>query len=250
MPVSCSTQSSRSPEGFVLVSVAVDGSTLTTKLIMPESLNFNPAMSDPALNDANAVDYISIIGGHLYGGSPYYYANAVSKGKDVWMTEHYLNPISGSTPEIADAIALAEELHNSMTVGQYNAYVWWGSTATNPYSAALIDTSNNPNYFGYAMAQFARFVRPGYLRVNATASPSSGIYLSAYSGSGHAVIVAINSNSTAEAVPITVQNQSVTSLTPTQTTAAGGLTALNPISVTGDTFTPLLPAQSITTFVQ
>jgi glucuronoarabinoxylan endo-1,4-beta-xylanase len=216
---------------------------------MPESAGFNPWMSDTALNDPSAVGYISIIGGHLYGTSPSYYANAVSKGKDVWMTEHFLNTASGSTPAMVDALALAEEIHNSMTVGQFNAYVWWGS-GTNPYSVPLIDINNNPNYFGDAMGQFARFVRPGYLRVDATASPSAGIYLSAYSGSGHAVIVAINSNSTAEAFPITIQNQSVTSLIPYQTTATSGLTALSPISVTGDAFTAILPAQSITTFVQ
>jgi glucuronoarabinoxylan endo-1,4-beta-xylanase len=64
------------------------------------------------------------------------------------------------------------------------------------------------------------------------------------------VIVAINSNSTAEAVPIALQNQSLSSVTPYQTTSTGGLTTLSAISVTGDAFTALLPAQSITTFVQ
>ena len=126
-------------------------------------------------NDSAAVGEVSIVAGHLYGSAPHYYANAKSKGKDVWMTEHYLSPATGTTPEIADAIALAEELHNSLTVGEYNAYVWWGSSATNPFSAPLIDSSNNPNYYGYAMAQFSRFVRPGYLRVNATPNPSPGV---------------------------------------------------------------------------
>jgi glucuronoarabinoxylan endo-1,4-beta-xylanase len=230
--------------------VAQNASVLTTKLIMPESFGFNSAMSDPALDDANAVGKIAIVGGHLYGGGPYYYANAVNKGKDVWMTEHFLNTVSGSTLEIADALALAEEIHNSMTVGQYNAYVWWGTSSATYASPSLIDSNNNPNYFGYAIAQFARFVRPGYLRVNATANPSAGIYLSAYSNGGHAVFVVINSNATTELLPIAIQNLSITSLTPTQTTATGGLMALSPIPVTGETFTATLPAQSITTFVQ
>ncbi len=73
--------------------VAGYGSTLTTKLMMPESASFNAAMSSTALNDANAVNSISIVGGHLYGGPPTYPTLAKSKGKDVWMTEHYLNPI-------------------------------------------------------------------------------------------------------------------------------------------------------------
>jgi len=216
---------------------------------MPESFGFYSAMSDLALDDVNAVNHIAIIGGHIYGGPIYYYNNAVNNGKDVWMTEHYLNA-SGSTPTIGDALALAEEVHNSMTVGQYNAYVWWGTSNATTASVPLIDSSNNTNYFGYALAQFSRFVRPGYSRVNATATPSSGIYLSAYSGGGHAVFVVINSNSTATAQPINLQNQSVTSLTPYQTTANGGLATLSPISVTGNAFTVILPAQSITTLVQ
>jgi glucuronoarabinoxylan endo-1,4-beta-xylanase len=240
--------------------IASYGSVLTSgsnpvKLMMPESFYFASAMSDPSLNDSNAEPYISIIGGHLYGSTPSYYTNAKDKGKDVWMTEHYLSPVSGSTPEIADAIALAEELHNSMTVGQYNAYVWWGSSATNPYSAALIDDSNNPNYFGYAMAQFARFVRPGYVRVDAPATPAAGVYLSAYSGNdstgtSHFVFVAINSNTYSISLPISVANATVTSLTPYQTTASGGLAKQSAVSVSSGAFTATLPAQSITTYVQ
>jgi glucuronoarabinoxylan endo-1,4-beta-xylanase len=240
--------------------VAGSGSVLTrgttpVKLMMPESLGFSSNMSDTALDDTVAAANISIVGGHLYGASPYYYTNAVNKGKELWVTEHYLNAVSGGlTTSIADALAAAEEIHNSMTVGQYNAYVWWwvnnGSGATT--AAGLIDTNNNPTYFGYALAQFSRFVRPGYVRVNATASPVSGVYLSAYAGNGHMAIVAINSNSTATLLPVTIQNPSpaLTSMTPWQTTSAGGLAQQNAVNVTGNNFTYTLPAESITTFVQ
>jgi glucuronoarabinoxylan endo-1,4-beta-xylanase len=233
--------------------VAQNASVLTTKLIMPESYYFATSMSDPALNDPSAVGNISIVGGHLYGSSPTYYANAVSKGKDVWMTEHYLSPTSGgTTTSIADALAAAEEIHNSMTVGQYNAYVWWWAVNSSATSEAtgLIDTSNNPTYFGYAIAQFARFVRPGYVRVNATASPATGVYVSAYSGSGHSVITVINSTTAASSIQFNIQNQTVTSMTPYQTTSSGGLAALSAVPVASNSFTTSLPAQSITTFVQ
>ena len=100
------------------------------------------------------------------------------------------------------------------------------------------------------MAQFSRFVRPGYLRVNATPNPSPGVYMSAYTGNGHAVIVVINSNATDLSQPILMVNQSIASLTPYQTTVAGGLVQLPAVSVAGNSFTAALPAQSITTFVQ
>lgn len=233
--------------------VAGYSSVLTTKLIMPESFYFSPAMSDPALNDSAAAKNISIVGGHLYGAAPYFYANAVNKGKDVWMTEHYLSAISnGPVTSMADALAAAQEIHTSMTVAQYNAYVWWwaANDSATGVATGLIDTNNNPTYFGYALAQYARFVRPGYLRVSATATPATGVSLSAYKGGGHFVIVVINSNASPVSLPIDIQNQTVNSMTPYQTTASGGVTALSPISVSGDAFTTTLPAQSITTFVQ
>jgi len=50
--------------------------------------------------------------------------------------------------------------------------------------------------------------------------------------------------------PITLVNGTVTTLTPWQTTSAGGLAQQSAVTVTGNQFTYTLPAQSITTFVQ
>jgi len=98
--------------------VAGYSSVLTTKLMMPESESFTTSYSDPALDDANAVGHISIVAGHIYGVSPSYYTNAKNLGKDVWMTEHYLNPSTTTAPTIGDAISMAEEINNSMTVAE------------------------------------------------------------------------------------------------------------------------------------
>ena len=231
--------------------IAQNGATLTTKLIMPESESFTTSYSDPALDDPSAVNYISIIGGHLYGASPSYYTNAENKGKEVWMTEHYLNPSTGFEPNMSDAISLAEEVHNSMTVGEYNAYVWWwieDEPSENSY-IGMVDTNDNTTFYGLALGQFAKYVRPGYQRVSATASPSSGVYVSAYKGSGNYVIVAINSNSSATSLPVAITGATVTSFTPYQTTATESMEELSAVGVSGDAFTYSLPAQSITTFV-
>jgi glucuronoarabinoxylan endo-1,4-beta-xylanase len=232
--------------------VANNASVLTTKLIMPESESFITSLSDPALNDANAVGHIGFIAGHLYGVSPSYYTNAENKGKEVWETEHYLNP-SGSQPTIGDAIAAAEEIHNSLTVGYYNAYLWWWVAEWNNGGSinniGLVNTSNVPTYFGYALAQFSKFVRPGSVRVSATANPSSGVFVSAYKGSSSSAIVAINSNGSSVSLPVTIQNLSVGTVTPYETTSAGGLIAESPVTVTNGAFTYTLPAQSIVTFV-
>jgi glucuronoarabinoxylan endo-1,4-beta-xylanase len=235
--------------------VANNASVLGTHLMMPESYYFSSAMSDTTLNDANAVSKISIVGGHLYGASPYYYTLAKSLNKDVWMTEHTITLAGGSsatTQSIADALDMAQEIHASMTVAQYNAYVYWWMVDSQSlaYYSGLLDTSNNPTYFGDAMAQYARFVRPGYSRYSATANPTAGVFVSAYGGSGHQVIVAINANSTSTTVAFSIENQTVTSMTPYQTTATANVAAESAVSLTGNAFTYVLPAQSITTFVR
>jgi glucuronoarabinoxylan endo-1,4-beta-xylanase len=232
--------------------IAQNASVLTTKLMMPESESFNTSFSDPALDDANAVGKISIVAGHLYGTSPSFYTNAENKGKEVWETEHYLTP-SGSQPSIADALAAAEEIHASLVTGQYNAYLWWWVADWNPGTGVtnygLVDTNNNPTYYGYALGQFSKFVRPGYERVSATANPTSGVDVSAYQGGGNYVIVAINSNGSASSVSFDITNQGLSSFTPYQTSASGGLTQLSAVTVLNNAFTYALPAQSITTFV-
>ena len=231
--------------------VAGNAGVLTTKLIMPESESFTTSLSDPALDDANAVGKIGIIAGHIYGVSPSYYTNAEQKGKEVWMTEHYLSPANGSASAIGDAIAAAEEVHASMVTAQYNAYVWWWIVdwPAEGFVSGLADTNNNPTYYGAAIAQFSKYVRPGSVRASATANPVSGVDVSAYAGNGTSEIVAINSNSSANTVTFATSGETFTSVTPYETSASGMLAQQTAIGVSGGSFTYTLPAQSITTFV-
>jgi glucuronoarabinoxylan endo-1,4-beta-xylanase len=233
--------------------VANNAAVLTTKLIMPESESFTASYSDPALNDSSAVGKISIIAGHIYGVSPSYYTNAENKGKDVWMTEHFLSP-SGAQPAISDALAAAKEINDSMWVADYNAYLWWWVADWNPGTGVtnygLIDINANPTFYGYAIGQYSRFVRPGYVRSNSTYNPGGGsVYVTAYNGAGHFVIVALNLGATQVSQPFLILNQSLTSLTPYQTSSSESIAQLSAVAVSGNTFTYALPAQSITTFI-
>jgi glucuronoarabinoxylan endo-1,4-beta-xylanase len=228
---------------------------LTTKLIMPESEGFNTAYSDPALADPNAVGNIGMIAGHLYGASPFYYTNAEKAGKEVWMTEHTI-----SDTGVQGAMELAKEIHDSMTVGQYNAYVYWwlqdwivGNSS--PFVNGLIDDpalDNNITLNGYAMGQFSKFIRPGYVQSTVTNNnPTTNVYVSAYSGNGHYVIVAINLGTADVSQPFSIQGQTITSMTPYVTSSvAETMAQQSAVSVSGNQFTYTLPAQSIATFVQ
>lgn len=241
--------------------VAGDASTITsdtyhTKLIMPESDVFSPVDAAKALNDPNAEGLISIVGGHIYqvlgGGSITPYSiPAGDTSKELWMTE--FGPLSTATPTFSEALTTyAESIHNSLVTGQYNAYVWWGifGAPTAAGTWGLVDNSGNPTVMGEVMGQYSKFVLPGYVRASATANPAANVYVSAYTGSGHYVIVIINAGTSAPVLGFTLQNAAgVTSLTPYQSTSSGGLVQEQAVSVSGGQFTYTLPAQSITTLV-
>jgi glucuronoarabinoxylan endo-1,4-beta-xylanase len=234
-------------------------SLITTRLIMPETVNFTlgslASLADPSLNDPAAAPHIDIIGGHLYGTAPTPYPNAASKNKEVWMTEHTVESTG-----LQGALDLTREIHDSMTVGNYNAYVYWwlqnwivGNSS--PYVAGLI---NDPGLDleltkkGYAMGQFSKFIRPDDVRTNATANPSTGVFVSAYKDNANSrfVIVAINLGTTDIRQPFTIQNQSPTQLVPYRTSADEDLAQLGVVDVVAGSFTYALRGRSITTFVQ
>ena len=223
--------------------IAQEGGTITTKLMMPESDSFNLNESDPTLNDSNAVGHVSIVAGHTYGVAPFYYTNAKNKGKDVWMTETTYTPAAGSSaqPTISDAIAAAELYHQSMAVAQYNAYVYWWTP--------LLLNGNSPNYYAYALGQYSKFVRPGYVMTGANNNPTSGVYVTSFKGNNNYVIVAVNANGGSSSIDFDISGATLTSVTPYQTSASNQLAELSAVSVSNDSFTYSLPGQSITTFV-
>jgi glucuronoarabinoxylan endo-1,4-beta-xylanase len=226
--------------------VANNASVLTIPLMMPESESFTTSYSDPALNDTRALPHIGFVAGHIYGVSPRPYPNAVNKGKQVWMTEHYL---TGSG--ISGALQVAKEINDSMSVANYNAYVWWWvrDWPEEGFSFGLIDANANVKPAGYAMAQYSKFIRPGYSRYNSTYSPSTNVYVTAYGGSNHHVIVAINVGASAVSQLFTVQGVTISSFTPFQTSPSSNLAQLGAVAVSNGGFTYSLPGQSITTFV-
>ncbi len=249
--------------------VASNASTITsdaysTKLIMPESDTFNPVDAATTLNDTNAQGFVSIIGGHIYGVQPAAYSiPSGDSPKELWMTE--FGPLSTTALTWSQAMTTyGESIHNSLVNGQYNAYVWWGvfgastgSCATSAGTCGLVDNAGTLQPMGYVMGQYSKFIQPGFVRVSATASPVSGVFVSAYDYTGgksypyHYAIVAINANSTSENLSFTLNNgSSVTSLTPYQSTASAGLAAQSAVTVSSGQFSYTLPAQSIVTFVQ
>ncbi len=229
-----------------------------TRVIAPESFQFNQEISNHILRDSGAAANVDIIGGHIYGGGLEDNPQARSTGKEVWMTEHLVLE-STWTASLATGI----EIHDSMTIGNFNAYLWWYVRRFYGPISSVPVANPDPNHpdneeepgdgrvtkRGYVMSHFARFVRPGYHRVDVTdTTASDSIAVSAYTGEKD-VIVAINTSSVFPVeISFTLQNGAATQFTPYYTTAAVNAQKGDPVAITDNRFTYILPPGSITTF--
>ena len=210
-----------------------------TKLLAAESFNFNKTFTDLILNDATAASKVSIIGGHIYGGGLARYDNALNKGKEVWMTEH-LDTMTTWT----SVLATAKEIHDCMAVASYSAYLWW--YVKRFYGP--IDENSRITKRGYVMAQYAKFIRPGYQRVDVS-NPAPNVYLSAYKGNGKSVIVAVNMGAPATVKFTTSGETAAGSYTPHITSSSKNLSTESSFGVSNSSFTYQLPESSVVTFV-
>jgi glucuronoarabinoxylan endo-1,4-beta-xylanase len=219
------------------------GQNIGYSVMVPETVGSNTSFADVILNDGTAVGRVSFVGFHLYGASPVNYTNALNKGKRVWMTEHYRDG-----RDISTCMTTAKEINDCMA-NNYSAYVWWWATTANGSDCYLIDGSGNPSKMGYILAMYAKYVRPGCSRVNASYNPSTNVYVTAYKDWNSKLrIVAINTGTSSVSQSFAVTGSSLGSMTVYRTDGSLNNSTLGTVS--GTNFTYTLSGQSVTTFVQ
>jgi hypothetical protein len=136
-----------------------------------------------------------------------------------------------------------------MTQAQANAYHYWWLVDTQ--NGGLLNTTTGPAKRLFTMGQFSRFVRPNFNRIDATSSQSSAL-ISAYkdSASPAFAVVVINTNAIFDMLQtVTLTNINATSVTPWMTSSSNSLTQLSAITVANSSFTYIVPAMSVVTFV-
>jgi glucuronoarabinoxylan endo-1,4-beta-xylanase len=218
-----------------------NASSIGTRIMMPESQNFVHRLSDSTLLDLSAVANVAIIGGHIYGGGLTPYPLAVSKGKEVWMTEHLVLDTSWTA-----VLATGREIHDCMNAGM-NAYVWW--YIVRYYGP--IGEDGNVTKRGYVMSQYARFIRPGFHKIQCNPTSQRNLFLSSYkdSSSSKVVIVAFNMSTSAIQQAFSVTNGKMTSFASYTTSQTKNCAEGVDIPVANGSFAVSLDPSSITTFV-
>ncbi|MGW4808713.1 cellulose binding domain-containing protein [Kitasatospora sp. NPDC004272] len=221
-----------------------------TRVIAPESFQYVKALSDPVLNDPVALANLDVLGAHLYGTSfanfPYPLFQQKGQGKELWMTEVYYPNSSDSADLWPQALGVGEHMHHALVDGGFQAYVWW--YIRRGYGPMREDGQISKR--GAVMAHFAKFVRPGHVRLDAPANPQANVWTSAYQGGSAVTVVAVNQGAAAVSQQFTLAGGTapagvsawVTDATRTLAAQAGPVPA-------GGSFTAVLPAQSVTTFV-
>jgi glucuronoarabinoxylan endo-1,4-beta-xylanase len=224
--------------------------SISTRVIAPESFQYVKSMSDPILNDPAALANVDIIGAHLYGtpyaNFPYPLFKQKGAGKELWMTEVYYPNSTDSADAWPGALDVGEHIHHAMVDAEFQAYVWWYLRRS--YGPMREDGQISKR--GAMMAHFARFARPGYVRIDATANPATNVYVSAYKNGDTVVIVAVNKNNSAVGQQFTLANATASgTVTNWLTDASRNVAPQSALTMTNGSLTVTLPARSVMTFV-
>ena len=177
-----------------------------------------------------------------------------------WQTEFY----RGTALETANVI------NNSLIHENANAYIFWGGVWTGSAvdgidcgnliicGTRFKDGASEKGYMVtgdyYAMRHYSEFIRPGYIRVDASVSPASGIRLSAYRNedSSKVVIVLLNNNAESVKVQLPLENYNLTDSKCFQSVFTEGDTAdmrYNDLGALDSNRKIELPGESVTTIV-
>jgi glucuronoarabinoxylan endo-1,4-beta-xylanase len=196
------------------------------------------------LADSTASSFVGPIATHDYGStSAGTYGRPTPPADNthhVWETE--------CTPGDTTAITTATMIYSAFATGGASAWHYWWTQSLLPNGAG-----NAPPQV-YAIGNFSKFVRPGYVRVDVTGAPTpSGtaplVVAFANPADGTVAIVVVNGGG-AQQVSFFVSGTAwPASVTPYVTSASSKLAAGTAITLTGARFSASLGAQSVTTFV-
>ena len=192
---------------------------------------------------------LSKINVHSYGGGDRTQLSnfAVSHGKDLWLSEDGDNDASG--------LSMARSITDDMNGLRPSAWVTWQVVDNSPgwgFFRNPQDAETDPAYTVnkkyYVMAQYSRFLRPGY-QIIAITDPNSVAAWDAKTGT----VVFVTRNGGDTDLHVTYDLSGFTRLgasaTVCRTSPTEDLAKLPPVALAGKRLAATVPAKSVTTFV-
>uniref|UniRef100_A0A914MGT0 Glucosylceramidase n=1 Tax=Meloidogyne incognita TaxID=6306 RepID=A0A914MGT0_MELIC len=148
------------------------------KIMAPESCGFRQDISEAILNDPQSAAVVDIDATHLYGFIMKPQPLVKKSGKQFWMTEYYTD-----NNDFNSVMKQAENIHKCLTIPEFNAYIHWWLRDNSP-NMMLLNQNWQLTPKAYVIGHFAKFIRPGYFRVNSVSSNNNNLLVSAYTGNG------------------------------------------------------------------
>ena len=243
-------------------------------LSIPDAAHYNDitGSAGTCMSDSNCSKYVGITSYHPYDGAPSSMPNPYST-THYWVTEFdgaydFASACGGSSfpypwcGNIAEAMGWAQLIDNAMTSGvtafiahtlsnSFNGTAA-GDTQNNAYSLTSYSFSPNITLQAYVLGNYAKFIRPGWVRIGATHAPQTNVTVTAYKNASTNEFAIVATNHGASAISQTFSFSgfpNVTTVTPyTTSNSVTMLTAQSAVSVSSGSFSYALPAQSVTTF--
>jgi glucuronoarabinoxylan endo-1,4-beta-xylanase len=217
---------------------------VTAAIILPEESGWHFELASTIFADPSLLADVGIVAGHNYGGAPAPVPQAAGKG--LWETE--VSSFEAFDPSIANGLRWAANIHDFMTIAHANAWSYWWLKSSGNDNEGLLGPNWELTKRLWAVGNYSRFVRPGWVNIGAT--NDGGVLISAFKDpvSGQFAIVAVNSGS-AVSKTFALNGLTAASVTPWVTSASLDLAQQDDIATDGSSFTANLPVQSVTTFV-
>lgn len=213
-----------------------------------------PGIAQPGM--VSAPSDISILTGHAYTGtasdmSLASFSNVTTQHLEMTEVDDGNSTYDGS---ISEALAyVGVPVFNYLTVAGVNAWDWWFAmwyTGGGSYCLMNPDGSGEIAKRGYALGNWAKFVRPGWSMV--VVSNSTGLLVTGFvsaDGKSLAIVAVNNSGSDVTNQSFSIGSFSSSTMTPWVTSSAYSLQSQAPVAISGSTFAYTIPANSVVTLV-
>ena len=145
------------------------------------------------------------------------------------------------------ALDVATEIHECMAA-DFNAYIWW---YIRRYYGPITD-NGQVSKRGYMMAQYSKFVRPGFVRVDAVYEGGgwgSSIKATAYKSGRQVAVVIVNTGTSSQTLSVGVNAGSFSSFKTYTSSGSKNVSNDGTVALTDNAASVTLDAQSVTTFV-
>ena len=237
---------------------------VTAQIVIDEHAHWSDESINEILDDSVCAKAIQIVAAHAYAetSSPFMEISkrtgrfniALGMGKRVWETE--VSAGDAQLTNMADGVYWARVIHTHMIEDDVSAWLYWWGTGPGGSRGSLITLDSAAKKYEltkrfFTIGQFARFIRPGYRRVDTQPEPAKNVYFSAYLDptGKRLVCVAINDDSVEHPLVIQPGGFNATTCTGVRTSNTETHTKLPAITqANGQWVVPTAPL-SVTTFI-